>query len=78
MRRSGSLLLVCLAGLVCAGCGKVGKTDPGADAPRSASAVETVVEGLTGQRAVRAGKTAAETIRSISSNRNNKLDQILP
>jgi len=70
---------ILLTALLLTGCAKSAK--PQHDRHKSSSSpkstAEQVIDGITGRKAVQAGKKARETIERVSNERNKNLDEIL-
>ena len=70
------VMVLVLAGFL-AGCSG-GDAGPDSAGARKSSSANTVIDGLTGRTAVKAGQKAREDITRISEERNRDLEAVLP
>lgn len=73
--KNGGLVML-LGVLLSAGCTKTESPGKG-EAAREPSVAQTVVDGVTGRNAVRAGEKARATIEKVSKEQKQMLDEIL-
>ena len=79
MRLRIVILSVVVVAAACAGCRRQSPADsPKAETPPpDRSTAETVIDGMTGNQAVRQGQQAKEKIRQISAKEQKDLDDVL-
>lgn len=73
-------LLVIMAAVLLTGCSKkaqVEKVEEKEEQPTRNSTASQVIDGMTGRGAVKAGKQAMETVRRVSKQERQNLDEAL-